>query len=147
MLGGYVGYFKDRIYSYYRIHRNKFILVTLVIYVAFGVVVFFTQTIMGTLFIEYSYGNILCIVSSLLLYILFLCHNYKSITKNISKKIIPLTMGIYIVHPIIIKHIVYVVTIKNIYQVLAIYILILFISMCMTYIVRKIPVLNKLVEI
>lgn len=71
MLGGYVGYFKDRIYSYYRTHRNKFILVTLVIYVAFGVVVFFTQTIMGTLFIEYSYGNILCIVSSLLLYILF----------------------------------------------------------------------------
>lgn len=61
----------------------------------------------------------------------------KSITKNISKKIIPLTMGIYIVHPIIIKHIVYVVTIKNIYQVLAIYILILFISMCMTYYSKK----------
>ena len=147
MLGGYVGYFKDRIFSYYRTHRSKVILLTLTSYAAFSVVIFFTQTIMGTLFIEYSYGNILCIVSSLLLYILFLCHDYKSITKKKKKKIIPLTMGIYIVHPIIIKHVVYVVDVKNIYQVLAMYIIILFVSICMTYIVRKMPILSKLVKI
>lgn len=99
----------------------------------------------NNLYAENSYDSFLVIFTSILIFTYIKRINFKkiSIINNISN----LTMGVYIIHPTIIRIFNRIVVVNNNYKNLLIAIIIFLISLFISYIISKIPKVKNLIII
>lgn len=106
---------------------------------------FLSYKLYGCLFPENFYDNILIICNSILVFILIKQFDLKK--SRIIERIAPLTMGIYIIHTTIIELIKYFIYIPNNFSNLIFPPIIFGISAGISYIIYKVPKLNKLIKL
>lgn len=99
----------------------------------------------NNLYAENFYDSFLVIFTSILIFTYIKRINFKkiSIINNISN----LTMGVYIIHPTIIRIFNRIVVVNNNYKNLLIAIIIFLISLFISYIISKIPKVKNLITI
>lgn len=127
-------------------YKSKLIMITiLLIVMTICFEYFFSYTLYGNMYAEYFYDNVLIIITSTLF---FYCmkdvefNKFKFISECSS-----LLMGIYIIHPILIKIVRYVIPKDNNFINFLFAIFVYNICLGITYIMNKIPKVKELIRI
>lgn len=110
------------------------------------------QNTMGTNFLhnsfaEYFYDSILTIVWLVSIFDLLLNVKLSSKARRVIQNIAPLTMGVYITHPLVIRAIQHFVTIDSLGMSLLFFVVVLTASAICVHFMSKIPYAKKLVEL
>ena len=127
--------------------QKKYLWIITIMFIIISVIVeyFFAMNLYGNKYAENFYDNILIIVTSILVFILLKDINYGNYGKiEILGKLV---MGIYIFHPIIIKGIKIFYAFDNSILNLLMLAIVYTVSLLISYIISKIPLLNKLIKI
>ena len=96
---------------------------------------------------EYFYDSILTIIWLISIFDLLLNVKLSSKARRVIQNIAPLTMGVYITHPLVMRLIQHFVTIDSLGMSLLFFVAVLIASTICVHFMRKIPYVKKLVEL
>ena len=96
---------------------------------------------------EYFYDSILTIIWLISIFDLLLNVKLSSKARRVIQNIAPLTMGVYITHPLVMRLIQHFVTIDSLGMSLLFFVVVLTASTIFVHFMRKIPYVKKLVEL
>ncbi|KRM94889.1 hypothetical protein FC19_GL000149 [Liquorilactobacillus aquaticus DSM 21051] len=145
MLGGLIGKFRYRIEKIINKYGKMFFLSSFTIYILFVVVCFILKGCMGSPYTEYNYTNILLIISVSMMFSFFACK--KDFYNHKIYKTQSLTMGIYIIHPFVLKKVYSLFPYPTILGSLAVFSISLFVCLIIVFIMKHIKYISKLVEL
>lgn len=103
--------------------------------------------LLHNLYAEYFYDSIFTVLWVVILFTWIMRLNPSSKFTNIIRRLSPLTMGIYIIHPLLIKIGAYFLEIDSILLSLLYFVVVLLVSGLLSAILSKIPLANKLIKL
>jgi surface polysaccharide O-acyltransferase-like enzyme len=105
------------------------------------------RQLLHNLYAEYFYDSIFTVMWVVILFTWIMRLNLSSNLCNVIKKLSPLTLGIYIIHPLIIRVIMHFWKIDSILISLIYFIVVFLASGLMAWIISRIPVVNKVIRL
>ena len=144
MLGGLIGSHDNKV--------NLKVEKQVVICIILTILIVVYQNIMGKNFLhnsyaEYFYDSILTIIWLVSIFDLLLNVRLSSKARRVIQNIAPLTMGVYIAHPLVMRLIKHFLTIDSLGMSLLFFVAVLIASTICVHFMRKIPYVKKLVEL
>lgn len=148
ILGGLIGKYKKEEFELKKMNFKKHT----IIFFAFTILVVVYQNYIGKFvlhnsYAEYFYGSIITVTWLIILFTWIMNLTLSQKIINIIKYIVPVTMGVYIVHPLIISIIMRVILINTILKSFLFFVFIVFISFVIVRIMYKIPILKELIKL
>ncbi len=118
----------------------------ILIFLSINYELLFSGLFYGKLYAESFYDSPLIIFTSISIFV-FIMKNVKLKYNLYIEQLSELTMGIYIIHPTVIKILKKIITYSNFFTNIIILILTIIISIIITSIINKIPKINKLIKL
>lgn len=148
ILGGLIGKYNKEEFELKKMNFKKHT----IIFFAFTILVVVYQNYIGKFvlynsYAEYFYDSIITITWLIILFTWIMNLTLSQRIINIIKYIVPATMGVYIVHPLIISIITRVILINTILKSFLFFVFIVFISFVIVRIMYKIPILKELIKL
>ena len=148
ILGGLIGKNHDMIGYIKNITFKKH---TVILFIITGVIPWY-QNFIGKLVIhnsyaEYFYDSLLTILWIIVLFTWVMKLSLKQWVIKIIKYIAPVTMGVYIIHPIIIMFALKIVSVETVLTSFAFFGIVLVVAFFIAKIIYKIPKVKKLIEL
>lgn len=148
ILGGLIGKIHDMIGYIKNITFKKH---TVILFIITGVIPWY-QNFIGKLVIhnsyaEYFYDSLLTILWIIVLFTWVMKLSLKQWVIKIIKYIAPVTMGVYIIHPIIIMFALKIVSVETVLTSFAFFGIVLVVAFFIAKIIYKIPKVKKLIEL
>lgn len=142
MLGGYIKHKTEKLEN---INLKKLIFIT-IICIAITVIAecIFSKALYGNMYAESFYSNLLVVLGSILIFVLLSRIN---ISNSIITKISNFTMGIYIVHVLVLNVITKLITFNNNYFCLIKMCLVFMLSLLISFLLSKIPVIKEFIKL